>query len=182
MKHMLFAGLVITLLAGASAEAAVVTTGSPYAEDCYRAALVQRDDVHALERCNTALREDFLTRRDRAATLVNRGIIHLYRGSFHDALRDFDAAIAAYPNLAEGHVHRGVALNAFHDWRGAIESLDRGLQLEPEEPAKAHFNRAIAHEELGDVAAAYHDYRRAAELAPEWSPPQRELTRFQVRR
>ena len=179
MKYALFAS-VATLLAAGSAHAAIVTVGQGYARDCYDAAAQERSDLTALELCNSAIEEDFLTRQDRSATLINRGIVFLYRGQYAEALADFDAAIEASPDLAEGYTHRGVALLAYHDYRSAIEALNRGLTLEPSEPAKVYFNRAIAHEELGDIPAAYRDYRRAAELAPEWRPAQRELARFRV--
>ncbi len=179
MKYALFAS-VATLLMTGSAHAAVVTVGQGFARDCYEAAALERNDLSALELCNSAIEEDFLTRHDRSATLINRGIIYLYRGQYAEALGDFDAAIESTPDLAEGYTHRGVALLAHHDYRSAIEALNQGLALEPSEPAKVYFNRAIAHEELGDIPAAYHDYRRAAELAPEWRPAQRELLRFRV--
>jgi tetratricopeptide (TPR) repeat protein len=175
----LFAGLA-ALLAATGAEAAVVTVGQGFARDCYEAAAAERGDLSALELCNAAIEEDFLTRHNRAATLINRGIIYLYRGQYGEALADFDAAIEAEPTLAEGHTHRGVALVAYHDYRTAIDALTQGLSLEPDEPAKAYFNRAIAYEELGDIPNAYRDYRRAAELAPDWRPAQRELARFRV--
>jgi tetratricopeptide (TPR) repeat protein len=179
MKHVVFAGIVALLMA-TPASAAVVTVGDEFSTSCYAAAAAERSDYSALEVCNTALEESFLNRHNRSATLINRGIIYLYRGQYAEALADFDAAIEADPGLAEGYTHRGVALLAHRDYRSAIEALDRGLALDPSEPAKVYFNRAIAHEELGDVAAAYHDYQRAAELAPDWSPARRELARFRV--
>jgi hypothetical protein len=42
--------------------------------------------------------------------------------------------------------------------------------------------RAIAHENLGDLTAAYRDYSKAAELDPDWDAPKKELTRFTVKR
>ena len=177
MKHVVFA---VTLLTAAPAGAAVVTMGDEFSQSCYRAAAAERSDRPALEVCNTALEESFLNSRNRSATLINRGIVYLYRGEYAQALADFDDAIEADPSLAEGYTHRGLALLAYHDYRSAIEAFDRGLALDPSEPAKVYFNRAIAHEELGEVSAAYHDYQRAAELAPDWSPAQRELTRFHV--
>jgi tetratricopeptide (TPR) repeat protein len=179
MKRALFVSLA-ALFVAAPASAAIVTVGQGFASDCYEAAASERSDLTALELCNSAMEEDFLTRHNRAATLINRGIILLYRGQYAEALADFDAAIEVQPDLAEAHTHRGVALVAYHDYRTAIEALTHGLSLNPEEPAKAYFNRAIAYEELGDIPNAYRDYRRAAELAPEWRPAQRELARFRV--
>ena len=64
---------------------------------------------------------------------------------------------------------------------GLVE-IDQGLALGVKDPQKAYFNRGIAHENLGDVTAAYRDYTKAAELDPDWDAPKNELTRFTVRR
>ena len=63
-----------------------------------------------------------------------------------------------------------------------LEDINRALDLGVEEPEKAYFNRALAHEGLDDMKAAYLDYQKALELKPEWEPPKRELARFTVRR
>jgi tetratricopeptide (TPR) repeat protein len=127
-----------------------------------------------------ALSEEPLSRRDRAATFVNRGIIHLHRGNNDRALADFDDAISLEPELAEGYTNRAAALIELRDYRGALEAVSRSLALSPLQPEKAYYISGVAHEELGDVAAAYRDYRRAAEIAPEWQVAQRELSRFRV--
>jgi tetratricopeptide (TPR) repeat protein len=102
------------------------------------------------------------------------------RRAYDLALADFENAIAIEPSLAEGHVNLGSALLARDDYAGALVAIDRGLALNPNEPARAYYNRGIAHEELGQVREAYRDYRRAAELAPQWDRPRTELTRFRV--
>ena len=50
------------------------------------------------------------------------------------------------------------------------------------EPAKAYFNRAMAHEGMDDLKSAYLDYRKAEEIQPEWDAPRKELDRFTVSR
>jgi tetratricopeptide (TPR) repeat protein len=69
-----------------------------------------------------------------------------------------------------------------NEYEAAVESITRGIGLNTEEPHKAYYNRAIAYEAIGNVRAAYDDYTRAAELAPEWAQPRTELARFTVRR
>lgn len=170
--------LAATSLTGA-ASAYVIVAGGSFAGSCYENARDNLSTARALDQCNEALTEA-LNRRDRAGTHVNRGIVHMNRRAFGMALADFDTAIAMEPTLAEGHINRGAALLMQNDYAGAIAAIDRGLGLTPEEPALAYYNRAIAHEELGEVREAYHDYRRAAELAPEWEMPRTELTRFRV--
>jgi tetratricopeptide (TPR) repeat protein len=148
--------------------------------DCYRAAEIGRRDRSALDRCDLALAEDFLTTRDRAATLVNRAIIYLRRGQSAHALTDLDDAIQLQPDMAEAHVVRGGVLAALRRYREAVEEFTRALSLDMSQPERAYFQRAGAYEELGEARAAYHDYRRAAELAPGWRDPHVELARFQV--
>jgi tetratricopeptide (TPR) repeat protein len=63
-----------------------------------------------------------------------------------------------------------------------LDQIDKGLALGVKDPEKALFNRAMAHEGLGDMKAAYQDYSKAAELNPAWDAPKNELARFTVRR
>jgi tetratricopeptide (TPR) repeat protein len=170
--------LAVTALTG-TASAFVTVVGGSFATACYQNARENLRTPQALDQCNNALTE-VLSNHDRAGTLVNRGIVYMNRRAYELALSDFDAAIALEPALAEGHINRGAALLAQNNFAGAIEAINRGLELNPEEPARAYYNRGVAHEELGDVRAAYRDYRRAAELAPAWDRPRAELTRFRV--
>lgn len=185
MKHSLIAGAAVAaavLLAADAASAAITMVGRGPAGDCFRAANGDRRDRSALDRCDLALAEDFLTTRDRAATLVNRAIIYLRRGQDDHALADLNAAVQLQPDLAEARIVRGAALIALRRFQDAVDEFTRALDLGVSHPERAYFQRAGAYEELGDARAAYYDYRRAAELAPGWHAPQVELARFQVRR
>jgi Flp pilus assembly protein TadD len=64
----------------------------------------------------------------------------------------------------------------------ALVDINRALELGVSDPAKAHYNRALAYERMGDLKAAWLDYTKAAELDPEWDAPRTELTRFTVSR
>ena len=85
-------------------------------------------------------------------------------------------------DMGEAYVNRGGALVGQKRYMEALLEIDKGLALGPEEPEKAYYNRALANEGLDDITAAYFDYRRAVELAPEWDIPKRELLRFSVAR
>jgi len=107
-------------------------------------------------------------------------VLRLVSRSFVDARTDFDAALRMEPNLAEALTNRGAALIGEGSYAPGIAEIDRGLALNPMEPEKAYFNRAIAEERLGDLKSAYADYRRALDLKPDWSLPKTELARFRV--
>lgn len=179
---------VAAVLAAASATLAVPATasvlvmGGGLAADCSRAAFAGRGDRASIQLCSRSLDEERLVRRDRAGTLVNRGVM-LLRGKDYPAARaDFDQAIALEPTLGEAFVNRGVALLADRAYGEALAEIERGLALGVGEPAKAYYNRALVHESLGDARAAYLDYRKAQDLAPDWALPARQLARFTVTR
>jgi tetratricopeptide (TPR) repeat protein len=173
------AAVVLFALHGQAHGASSVIGGGD-ARACYDAASKGRTDLGALLDCDSAIGGQELSARDRAATVVNRGVIHLLRRDAAKALADFDRAIAWRPELGEAHVNRGAALILAGDFAGAVASINRGLELGAEDPHEAYFNRAIAQEKLDNMAGAYADYRRAAELKPDWDLPGRELARFTV--
>ncbi|WP_448585174.1 tetratricopeptide repeat protein [Thermaurantiacus sp.] len=175
----------LLVLAGAAgpAEAAITVIGGGLARECYLAAEFRRETSMALQVCDRALAEEPLKRRDRAATFVNRGIVHMQARNFARALADYDAALRLEPRLAEAHVNRGIALL----YRGgadreAVEALSTGLELGPARPEVAYYSRAVAWEALGDARAAYEDYQAAAAAKPGWEDPIEQLKRFRVER
>jgi Flp pilus assembly protein TadD len=114
------------------------------------------------------------------ATYVNRGILRLRRGDLSGAMADFDAATALNPDEPEAYLNRASALLRREEVAGAISQFDTALAKQTRRPAIAHYGRAVAHEEAGNVRAAYNDYLRASQLAPGWDDPRRELSRFRV--
>ena len=188
-KETCTAALVAALLlsiSGGSAGAAETVLGGGFARDCQLAAeraADQRsiDDKDVLA-CNLAVETQPLTRRDLAASFVNRGILSLSRKAYDAALKDFDAAIDLTPDLGGAYANRGAALIAEGQPAQGIAEIDHSLALGGPEPEKSYYNRALAREELGDVKGAYFDYLEASQLKPGWSEPARELARFKVTR
>ena len=97
-------------------------------------------------------------------------------------MADYDAAIALDEGQAEAWLNKGLAVLRSGGARDAVGLFDAALARRTREPAIAHFGRAMAHEEAGDVRAAYADLVRARELSPRWAAPAVELKRFRVRR
>lgn len=167
----------------APAEAGVSILGAGLGRECFMAAELRREARSSLDICGRALAENGLDRRDRAATLVNRGILYIYDRNMTLALRDFDQAIALEPNMAEAHVNRGIALlrKGGAD-REAIAALSRGLEMKPARPEVAYYTRAVAYEITGNLQGAYEDYQAAVAANPNWADPQEQLKRFIVER
>jgi tetratricopeptide (TPR) repeat protein len=173
------AGMV--LVAG-EARASVTVIGGGLAEACSKAALAGASSLRFEKLCTQALDTELLSPRDRAGTYVNRGVMKLRRMEWPDAMKDFDVALKFKPDLGEIYVNRGAAFIAEHRYSDGLADINKGIALGVEEPEKAYYNRALADEGLDDIKAAYFDYQKALQLAPDWDAPKQELTRFHVTR
>ena len=163
------------------AQTSVTTIGPGPAQRCYELAREGASGLPSVQECTMAL-DGFLSEADRAATLTNRAALRLQRREGAQALADLDAALALRADQGEAHVNRGAALILLGRFEEALAAIDQGLALGTDDPHEAYFNRGIAHEALDNLPAAYSDYTRASELAPDWPLPRTELARFTVRR
>ena len=171
------------LLAAVSVPAlgAVTVVGSSSARMCFEAADSPMTPTNRdLRYCDEAFSEGTMSRHDTVATHVNRGILRLRRNQVETAIADFDDAIRLDPRQPEAYLNKGAALIRLNDANEALRLFTVALEYNTRRPEIAHFGRAIANETLGNVRAAYNDYRRASELDPDWSDPQTELRRFRV--
>ena len=180
-RFLVCAALAIT--AGPAASA-VMVIGNSSARLCYEAARSTMSPVRStLETCNRAFQEEALSEHDAVATFVNRGILHMRRGAIDTAVADFDRAIARDPGQPEAYLNKGAALmRTPGSARAAIPLFTAALERKTRKPALAYFGRGIAHEDIGDITAAYNDYKSASAADPDWPQPVAELARFSVRR
>jgi tetratricopeptide (TPR) repeat protein len=160
-------------------QAAVSVIGSGPAQLCYQAADTGASPVDYISYCDQAL-AGTLTDTDRAATFVNRGVLKLSMKSIDAAAADFDAGLAIDANMGEGYVDLGATLIAHKRYADAIVDINKGLSLGSKQPEIGYFDRAMADEALGNLQAAYDDYRQALTLAPDFTQASQELTRFKV--
>lgn len=175
-------GAAALLSAAGAANGAVTVIGGGLAEACSQAAIRGESAPEYEALCTTALETEFLNARDRAGTYVNRGVFKLRRAMYDQAAKDFDLAIRLKPDVGEAYVNRGAAYIGQKRYADSLPEINKGLELGVEEPAKAYYNRALAHEGLEDAKSAYFDYQKALELKPEWSAPREQLVRFTVTR
>ncbi len=184
MTQMKFLIAAAAASAALPAAASVTVVGSSSARSCYEAAESEmRPGRAAIETCDAALRQEPLTAYEIVATHVNRGILRLRGGDVEGAIADFDAAAARDPDEPEAYVNKGVALmQAPGRAQAAVSLFSMAIEKKTRRPAIAFLGRGMAHEELGDVRSAYHDYRKASAADPEWDLPRLELARFRVTR
>jgi tetratricopeptide (TPR) repeat protein len=183
MKSLTLAAGAATLLIPLSAShAAVQTYGGPMSRLCYESALSRDTRPSAMENCNRALNEESMTTPDRAATFVNRGILHMVRGHGSSADTDFTKALAIDDNLADAWLNKGFLRIRQGNGRDALPLIEEGIKRGPQRQALAIFARGVAYEQTGDLQAAYADLRRARELEPSWALPKEYLASYRVGR
>lgn len=169
------------LVCAATASAQVFVVGSGLARDCFDQVKSGNYSFRSAdETCSRALREETLTRENRAATYVNRGVIRMREGDYDRALADYSSAIDILPGLGAAYLNEGAAHIYTRNFDEALVALNRAIELETNDIFAAYFNRAIARENTGDVPGAYFDFQKALELRPGWELAQRQLSRFEV--
>jgi tetratricopeptide (TPR) repeat protein len=183
MNRLIFgATLAAALGVGIQAQASVTVIGGGLAEACSKAALSGKAEPRLEHTCTEALDTEMLDARDRAGTLVNRGILRMRRANWAGAASDFNDAVRLKPDMGEAYANRGAVSIGLHKYAESLPDLNKGLELGVEAPAKIYFDRALAYEGLDDVKSAYFDYQKAVELSPDWEAPKAELARFHVER
>ena len=176
----IFIGASLAACAGPAA-ASVMVIGSSDARLCYEAADAPFvPQVRELRHCDDALATGNLATYETVATHVNRGILRLRRGQIEDAIADFDSAMRIDPTQPEAYLNKGAALMQRQNASEAVQLFTVALEHNTQRPAVAHYGRAMANEELGNVREAYEDYRMASQLAPDWNAPRADLQRFRI--
>jgi tetratricopeptide (TPR) repeat protein len=181
MKNGLLAAVATAaVLLGGGAQATVAVIGDGQAKVCFRLATYAKPEESALKICREALAQDDLSKRDRAATFVNRGVIEMGLKRMAEAQDDFNKGIALMPDLGEGYLNRGAAFIGQGRFAEALADLDTGLKLGVSRPEIGYYDRGIANEALGNVKAAYEDYRQALAIEPRFERASEQLKRFKV--
>lgn len=174
------AGAIASMLA-VQAEAAVTVLGNnTLAQSCYRAAEFGGDATNGIETCTFAVEHETLTTTDKAATYINRGILQSRSGKPDQALSDYNIGLAIDADLSEGYVDRGANYIVLQRYDDALKDINKGIEMGAKRPQIAYYDRAIVEEAMGDIRAAYQDYKKAVELAPDFTLASDQLTRFKI--
>jgi tetratricopeptide (TPR) repeat protein len=176
----LFAFTALTALATVPANAAITVLGESLAHNCYQAAEFGGDPSEGIATCTDALNGPALTHSDRAATLINRGILKSRDEDAPGALVDYNAGLDLDASLGEGYVDRGATYIVLRNYDQALVDINKGITLGAKRPEIAYYDRAIVDEALGDVRGAYMDYKKAVEIQPDFALANEELVRFKV--
>lgn len=171
----------LTAFAG-SAHAQLVVLGKGHAAQCYDYAFSGNNGSRtALETCSNAL-DTVISRKDRAATYVNRGLLYMRKGDQEKAMTDYTSAIDIKPDLTQAYVNQGASFIRLKKFDAAIEALNTALE-DKESPTRAAalYNRAIALDWKEDYKGAYFDLKEALGIRPDWTPALNLISRYEVR-
>jgi len=183
VRTMLLAASLLTAAALASAQAQVVITlGSGRAHDCFLHAKAGSALQEGVQMCSGALDYDPLSKKDRAGTLDNRGVLLDMMGRTEDARRDFNEAIALDPTLGDPYVNLGAMLIKQGQHQEALTQINRGIELGMNYPHIGYYDRAVAEQMLGQFKEAYYDYKKVLELEPNFVMASERLKDFVVTR
>lgn len=174
------AGIASIMIPLTSASAAVLSVGGPLSQNCYEAALAGDTRDQGVDSCTRALSEEPLATRDRAGTLVNRGILQMIRGKDQLADADFDAALRLDNGLPDAWLNKGFLRLRRGEGRAALPFLQSGIDRGARRQAQAIFARGVAYEQMGQFSSAYEDLKRAQQLEPGWTLPRDYLATYRV--
>jgi len=169
----LILGCAMTIAVGPAHAALNVFTTS-LARQCYEAAMSSGSTGASL--CERALASDELTQRDKAATLVNRGIIYNAARQLDRSIADFNAALAIDANLGEAYLNRGIAHFFRREFPQALADYSKAIDLKVGNLDYAHYDRALVYELLGKLDDAKADLKAALQINPEFKAATDRLT------
>jgi tetratricopeptide (TPR) repeat protein len=173
------AGLGLTFFA-VPASAAISVLGNSISQACFQAAEFTDNPPDGIATCSQALEQTPMSNHDRAATLINRGILKSRNNDAQGALDDYNRGLTLDGTLGEGYVDRGAVEIVQHNYDAALADIDKGISLNANRPEIAYYDRAVVDEALGNVRDAYTDYKKAVELKPDFQLANEQLMRFKV--
>jgi tetratricopeptide (TPR) repeat protein len=175
-----FVAISLSTIAAGSASAAITVIGTGLGANCFQMAEFGGDPGQGIQTCTLAIEQEPLNLSDRAATYINRGILRSRTGDAAGALSDYNWGLSMDGAHGEGYIDRGATYIAMQRYQDALEDINRGIEMGSNKPHIAYYDRAIADEALGNVRAAYQDYRKAVEIEPNFALASEQLSRFKV--
>jgi len=155
-----------------AAHAAMTVFGTPETVKCFQRA---EAGSSLTQDCDSALKDEGLTERDRASTLVNRGIIYNNGGKVEKALADFNAALAIDANIAEAYLNRGNSRFYQKRFEDAVADYTRAIDLKIDRLGAAYYDRSLAYGVLGRLDEAKADLEASLEADPDFAPAKSQL-------
>ena len=170
-KHLVAISFALTLTGlPVSVHASTITVygSNADAHTCYKAALLERPKLKNIEACNDALASADLFARDRAAVLVNRGILHKLDDNVKGAWLDYKAALQINPKLPEALANRGNLYFLAGLFDKAMSDYDNALDYGIKNQGPVRLNRAMALGWMGQDPQARAQFEDVIKRYPKW--------------
>ena len=178
----LLALLAASLLAPKAQAQVTVSVGTGQAHQCFLYAKSGTNLLQGALTCTGALERDILSRKDRAGTFDNRGVVLDLLGRTEKAADDFNMAISLDPTLGDPYVNLGAMLIKKGQYAEALVQINKGIDLGMAFPHIGYYDRAVAEQMLGRYKEAYYDYKKVLELEPNFAMASERLKDFTVTR
>ena len=178
----LAAGMTAAAAANTVQAQVVISMGNGLGRDCFLHAKAGNQLQEGVEICNRALAQEMLSKKDRAGTYDNRGVMQDMLDHTSEAASDFNTAIVLDPTLGDPHVNLGSMLIKQHRYQDGLDQINTGLELGMAYPHIGYYDRAIAEQMLGRFKDAYFDYKKVLELEPNFVRASERLKDFVVTR
>jgi tetratricopeptide (TPR) repeat protein len=99
----------------------------------------------------------------RTKALVDQGIEHSQKGSYDQALQDFNQALKAKPNDAGILTYRGMVSYAKGQGEQALKDFDQAINADPKF-GRAYYQRGMVYESMNRFDKALKDLMQAKSL------------------
>ena len=177
----LMAASLLTAVPKAQAQV-VISVGTGQAHQCFLYAKSGTNLLQGPLTCTGALEHDMLSKKDRAGTYDNRGVINDLLGRTEKAAADFNMAIQLDPTLGDPYVNLGAMMIKKGQYEESLVQINKGLDLGMAFPHIGYYDRAVAQQMLGRYKEAYYDYKKVLELEPNFAMAEERLKDFVVTR
>ena len=160
----------------------VISVGTGQAHQCFIYAKSGTNLLQGVATCTGALDRDVLSKKDRAGTFDNRGVVLDLLGRTQQAADDFNMAITLDPTLGDPYVNLGAMLIKKAQYEEALVQINKGIDMGMAFPHIGYYDRAVAEQMLGRYKEAYYDYKKVLELEPNFAMASERLKDFTVTR
>ena len=158
--------------------AQIIVHGGGTANECYiNTKVATTSKLTAINVCYKALKEP-LSKKNRAATHVNLGILLMRRGEYLKAQEQYTKAALTQPKLSEIYINLAASRIYTTQYKLAVEAATKAIKIGTEKLPEALYNRAIAYDSLGFLNRAFEDLALALEIRPDWPPAKNMITKY----
>lgn len=163
------------------AQSVSTLAGHPNASLCYQYAKTETRGGTAIRTCTESLSREVLTRRDRAAVFVNRGILNRLAGNYKLAFDDYVAALKLKDDMPEAVGNRGNIYYLSGKFEQAIEDYQKSIEMGISDQRIVRLNTAMALAEMKRNVEARASYRDLMQRYPDWEMAREVYQRFEDR-